>query len=135
VETYGERALMFFNGRYSHAVVKKPFDTVLVVSDEQSALVQVTAEELHVAAEALAAIPGDALYARIDLLHDDRGNALVSEIELIEPGLYLSIYPAARSAFADAIERELRTFPEFRRISPPDRQDCHSSDAVRGAML
>ncbi|HEU5480500.1 MAG TPA: hypothetical protein VFU90_11730, partial [Candidatus Tumulicola sp.] len=31
VETYGERALMFVRDRYSHAVAKEPFDTVLAV--------------------------------------------------------------------------------------------------------
>jgi glutathione synthase/RimK-type ligase-like ATP-grasp enzyme len=112
VETYGERALMFFQGLYSHAVVKKPFDTVLVVSDEESARVEVTAEEINVAAQAMEAIPGRALYARVDLLHDDDGNARVSEVELIEPGLYLSVHAAARTMFADAIERELDAIPE-----------------------
>ena len=43
VATYGERALIFFDGRYSHAVVKKPFDTVLVVGDAPSSLTQATA--------------------------------------------------------------------------------------------
>jgi glutathione synthase/RimK-type ligase-like ATP-grasp enzyme len=123
VETYGERALMFFAGRYSHAVVKKPFDTVLAVSDERSARVQATDGELEVAVRAIAAIPGQALYARVDLLHDDDGNARVSEVELIEPGLYLSVHRPAVSAFADAIERELATF------------DSLSSAGVDGAML
>ena len=135
VETYGERALMFFEGRYSHAVVKKPFDTVLLVSDEQSSVVEPTAEELDVAAQAIAAIPGRTLYARIDLLHDDDGNALISEVEVIEPGLYLGVYEPARTLFADAIERELETFPSFHRVPPLDRQDCLSSDAADGAML
>jgi hypothetical protein len=135
VESYGERALMFFDGRYCHAVVKKPFDTVLVVSDERSSLVEPTAEELDLAGRAMAAIPGRALYARVDLLHDDDGNARVSEVELIEPGLYLGVHEPARATFADAIERELETFPGFRRIPRLERQDCHSSDAIDGAML
>jgi glutathione synthase/RimK-type ligase-like ATP-grasp enzyme len=118
VETYGERALMFFQDRYSHAVVKKPFDTVLAVSDEESALVQATADEIDVAAQAIAAIPGRALYARVDLLHDGDGNARVSEVELIEPGLYLGVHAAARTMFADAIERELDAFPSFCGATP-----------------
>ena len=135
VETYGERALMFFDGRYSHAVVKKPFDTVLLVSDERSALVEATAEELAVAAQAMAAIPSQTLYARVDLLHDDAGRPRVSEVELIEPGLYLGVHEPARAMFADAIERELETFPAFHRPSRRDRHDYLSGDAVDGAML
>ncbi len=135
VSTYGERALMFFGGRYSHAVVKKPFDTVLVVSDERSSLVEATAEELDVAGRALNAVPGRTVYARVDLLHDDDGNALVSEVEVIEPGLYLGVHEPARSMLADAIERELQAFPAFRRNRHRHGHDFLSNDAVDGAIL
>jgi glutathione synthase/RimK-type ligase-like ATP-grasp enzyme len=108
VVTYGERALIFFDGRYSHTVVKKPFDTVLVVGDARSSLVQATRGELDVAAKALAAVPGRTLYARIDLLRDDENRVCVNEVELIEPGLYLGAHEPARRHFADAIVRELQ---------------------------
>lgn len=107
VETYGERALIFIAGRYSHAVVKKPFDTVLAVSDAPSSLVMATSQEIEVARGALDAAAGETLYARVDLLRDDDGNARVSELELIEPALYFAVYPAASAAFADAVVREL----------------------------
>jgi glutathione synthase/RimK-type ligase-like ATP-grasp enzyme len=107
VAAYGERALIFFHGRYSHAVAKKPFDTVLAVSKARSARVEATAEEIGVAAKAVRTLPGQPLYARVDLLRDDEDNVRVSEVELIEPGLYLAVHDPARVAFADAIEREL----------------------------
>ena len=107
VTTYLERGLMFFNGRYSHAVAKKkPFDTVLAITDAHSALVEATLDEIQVAAQAVRALPRLPLYARVDLLHDDNGPC-VSELELIEPALYLGAYAPARTAFADAVEREL----------------------------
>ena len=109
VATYGERALIFFDGRYSHAVVKKPFDTVLVVGDAPSSLAQAMPTELAVATEALAAVPGRQLYARVDLLRDDDDRVCVNEVELIEPGLYLGVYDPARRVFADAIEQEVRS--------------------------
>ena len=107
VATYRERALIFLSGRCSHAVVKKPFDRVLAVSDELSSVVEATHEELHAAGLAMAAVPGAPLYGRVDLLNDDEGQPRVSELELIEPGLYLSVYEPALQAFADVIEREL----------------------------
>jgi hypothetical protein len=107
VVSYGERALVFFHGRYSHAVVKKPFDRVLVVGDMPSLAVEATSEEIDVASKTLAAVGGRPLYARIDLLRDTDANVCVSEVELIEPGLYLAVHEPARADFADAIEREL----------------------------
>lgn len=104
---YGERALIFFNGRFSHAVTKKPFDTVLAVGDAGEAAVQVTDAEIAVAARALTAAPGQSLYARVDLLRDDCGTPQVSELELIEPALYFGASTEGLRTFADCIEREL----------------------------
>jgi hypothetical protein len=107
VVTYGERGLMFFNGRYSHTVVKKPFDRVLTVSDAPSSLIEPAPEEIEVARAALVTLPLVPLYARVDLLCGDRGEPLISELELIEPGLYLAIHEPAQRVFAGAIAREL----------------------------
>lgn len=107
VVTYGERALIFFHGRYSHAVLKKPFDTVLVVSDLRSSVVEATAEEIAVAMKAIDAAPNLPLYARVDLLRGNEEEIYVSEVELVEPALYLRVHDPARLRFVDAIEREL----------------------------
>lgn len=106
---YGERALIFFNGCFSHAVMKKPFDTMLAVGDAGAAAVQVTSNEIEVAATALAAAPGVPLYARIDLLRDDSGEPQVSEVELIEPALYFGASTDGLQSFADCIGLELAT--------------------------
>lgn len=107
VVNYGERALIFLAGRFSHAVMKKPFDTVLAVGDAGAAAVQVTPDEIEVAARALTAAPGRSLYARIDLLRDDSRTACVSEVEMIEPALYFGASTDALRSFADCIELEL----------------------------
>jgi hypothetical protein len=107
VVTYGERGLIFFDRRYSHAIGKKPFDTVLAVGDARASLIDATPEEIEVAANTLAAVPGQPLYARVDLLRDDEDRACVNELELIEPGLYLGADESAPAHFADAVEREL----------------------------
>ncbi|HEY2476980.1 MAG TPA: hypothetical protein VGI19_19525 [Candidatus Cybelea sp.] len=109
---YGERALIFIDGRYSHAIVKKPFDTVLAISDADSALVDATDDELAIAVKALDAVPGATLYARVDLLRDDHHNVCVSELELIEPALYFAVFEPARDAFATAVSRRLNALTE-----------------------
>ncbi len=114
VVDWGERALIFFRGQYSHAVRKKPFDTVLVVGS-RSSLVEPKREELDIAARALAAVPGRPLYARVDLLRDDEDRPCVNEVELIEPGLYLGVHEPARRRFADAVEHELQFATKSRR--------------------
>jgi glutathione synthase/RimK-type ligase-like ATP-grasp enzyme len=118
IDTYGERALVFFEGRYSHAVLKKPFDTVLAIRGDASAVVEPTDEELDVAMRAMTALPGHALYARVDLLRDGGGNPCVSEVELIEPALYLAVHRPARVIFANAIERELEAIVKRSALHP-----------------
>jgi glutathione synthase/RimK-type ligase-like ATP-grasp enzyme len=116
VVDWGERALIFLRGRYSHTVRKKPFDTLLVVGSRSSP-VEPKREELDVAASALKAVPGRPLYARVDLLRDDEDRLCVNEVELIEPGLYLGVHEPARGHFADAVEHEL----QFTTITKPKR--------------
>lgn len=107
VVSYGERALIVIRGRYSHAAVKKPFDRILAVNSEPSSRVEATGEEVSVALKAVTAVPGEPLYARVDLLQDDDGRVRVSEVELIEPTLYFALHEPARRELAAAIEREL----------------------------
>jgi glutathione synthase/RimK-type ligase-like ATP-grasp enzyme len=107
VVSYGERALIFLRGRFSHAAVKKPFDRILAVNSEPSSYVEATPGEIAVAAHAVAAVPGAPLYARVDLINDDEGSVRVSELELIEPTLYFALHEPARLEFAAAVEREL----------------------------
>jgi len=65
--------------------------------------------EIALAHAALAAAPGPVLYARVDMIHDQSGHPLLSELELIEPYLALQLAPDAASQFADAIARILRS--------------------------
>jgi hypothetical protein len=82
-------------------------------------LVRATPQEITLAQAALAVVSETPLYARVDLLRGDAGEMLVSELELVEPGLYLQVHPDACRAFADAIETELKALasassPSFR---------------------
>ncbi|MEU5672168.1 ATP-grasp domain-containing protein [Micromonospora sp. NPDC047753] len=111
VDTAGERALVFFGGRFMHAIRKRG---VLALGadidgprEAHPGLVswQPSAEELALGRQALAAVPfdGDLVYGRVDLIVEpDRGPVLM-ELELIEPNLFLRPNPGAAMALARVI--------------------------------
>lgn len=108
VVSTGEWALMFFDGVFSHAVVKRPADGDFRVQQEwggrETAATPASAT-LEVAQRAVAHA-GPSLYARVDgVAHE--GRFLVMELELIEPFLFFLYDVAAAPRFADVIERRL----------------------------
>jgi glutathione synthase/RimK-type ligase-like ATP-grasp enzyme len=109
VMSYGERALIFIANRYSHAVIKKPFDRVLAVRANTTPVVDAAPDEIELAMKALHNVPVRPMYARVDLLRDSHGEPCISEVELIEPGLYFGACPQAVTMFADALERRRAT--------------------------
>ncbi|MBD8868407.1 ATP-grasp domain-containing protein [Nocardioides donggukensis] len=58
-------------------------------------------------AAARALVPGDLDYARVDMMRLADGTLAVSELELIEPGLYLDVVPGNADPFADLVARAL----------------------------
>jgi hypothetical protein len=103
VDTYGERALVFIGGTYSHAVRKTAFQPLAPAGEAGETPVEATGDEIAVATAALRALPEKALYARVDLVCDDAGAPLVLEMELVEPSLFLGMHPRAATRFADAL--------------------------------
>lgn len=103
VDGYGERALMFIEGRFSHAARKTAFQALLPAGEAGETPASATAEEIAVAAHAVAALPQPALYARVDLVHDEAAHPLVLELEVIEPTLFLGMAAHAPARFADAV--------------------------------
>ncbi len=103
----GERAAMLIGGELTHAIEKKPrfADDDESVSDE----LPVTDEERDLFERALAVVPGDVLYARLDTMADAEGTRLISELEVIEPSLFLKQSERAQGAFVRAIEHALST--------------------------
>ncbi len=93
VMDYGERSLVWIDGEFTHAVRKAP----RMGDDEESVsdAVPIAPEERDVAEQALAAVPHELLYARVDLIRDDRGEPRVAELELVEPSLFLTRDPMA----------------------------------------
>ncbi len=116
VDIAGESALIYLGGRFSHSVRKGPLLTVGALTPaislddvdptEHITPRDATPAELAVAERVLAAVPAVAdglLYARVDLLPDDRGDPVLLELELTEPSLFLWASPGAADRLADAI--------------------------------
>jgi hypothetical protein len=112
VDSYGETAVLFLGGRYSHAVRKGPMLTGPDVGveglfkEEDITAREPTEHELAVAARALDAVPGGPerlLYARFDLVAGRDGEPLVIELELTEPSLFLYTAANAPDTLAAAI--------------------------------
>jgi glutathione synthase/RimK-type ligase-like ATP-grasp enzyme len=107
VHAYGERSLVFIDGKYSHAVRKEAFQRLAVAGQAGEAAITATASEVEFARKLVASLKEVPLYARVDLVPDELGETVLMELELIEPSLFLSFEPTAAKHFADAIERRL----------------------------
>ena len=107
----GEWSLLFFGGRFSHAVLKTPkagdFRSQPDYDAKLRALVP-PPEALALADAALDYIGRDRLlYARADMVRHDDGGFCLMELELIEPDLYLGYDAGALMRFKDAVEAAL----------------------------
>jgi glutathione synthase/RimK-type ligase-like ATP-grasp enzyme len=103
VLTYGERALVYIGGAYSHAARKTAFQPLAVAGEAGEVAAVASPEERSVADRAIATLAEPWVYARVDLVPDDAGRPVVIELELIEPSLFLSLDAGAPKRFADAL--------------------------------
>jgi hypothetical protein len=112
----GESSLIFFDGRFSHAVFKRPRAGDFRVQIEHGGTFEPIAPDASAIAQAeraLKAAPssGEApLYARVDGCVVN-GELLLMELELIEPFLFLESSPGAADRLADAIAERLARAP------------------------
>ena len=110
VDTHGETALIYFAGRFSHAIRKGPMlrlgeqPTENLFAAETITARTPTPQEIHVGEQALRAIPfGTLLYARVDLIRDAADRPCVLELELTEPSVFLVHEAGSAERFARAI--------------------------------
>lgn len=115
VDDAGETALVYLDGRLSHAIRKGPLlragadlvDGLFAV--EAIAAREPTKAEGRVGKAAFNAIPCPTpLYARVDLVRDDDGEPRVLELELVEPSLFFAHADGSAARFADALIARLR---------------------------
>ena len=105
----GEYSLFYFNGEYSHTIRKVPKSGDFRVQEEHGGeLITVIPDErqLSAAAKVLAALPEKSLYARVDLIRNQRAQKddiwPLMEVELIEPSLYFNMDEASPERFVQA---------------------------------
>jgi glutathione synthase/RimK-type ligase-like ATP-grasp enzyme len=110
IETKGEWSFLFFNGKYSHTVLKtaKPGDFRVqhffggtIHTPVAPAGMQETAQQI------VDKFASDCLYARVDGVELD-GRLVLMELELIEPFLFLATSEGATERYYEALLAQLR---------------------------
>jgi len=110
----GEFSLFYFNGDYSHAILKTPKDSDFRVQEEHGGrLTAITpeaslTEHAEHALNAIKAQTGMPLYARVDFVRCKQGFALM-EAELIEPSLYFNMDEQSATRFAQAFAARMQS--------------------------
>jgi glutathione synthase/RimK-type ligase-like ATP-grasp enzyme len=113
VDEHGETALLFFDGKFSHAIRKGPLlkknegATRALFAAEHITAREPTAAERALADKVLASLPFPEilLYARVDVIQNADGHPVVLELELTEPSLFFAHATGSAERFADAIGR------------------------------
>jgi len=103
----GEWSVVFFDGEYSHAVLKKPAPGDFRVQEELGGYGEprdpspAIVEQAH---DVLSHAAGPLLYARVDGIERD-GKFVLMELEVNEPFLYIGSSGGAAKRFAEVIVR------------------------------
>lgn len=109
IQDQGEWSLIFFDKRYSHAVLKQPKSEDFRVQQHLGGTVNVASPSAALIEEAktlLDKVDSDLLYARVDAI-ERHGRLHLMELELIEPLLFFEVHPQAAGRFADALVKHL----------------------------
>ncbi|MCK6446511.1 MAG: hypothetical protein L6Q99_08985 [Planctomycetes bacterium] len=119
VDGYGERALVWINGQFTHSIRKTPrwsgqkenVSTALAIEPDELALGEAALAPIAslVAGAQLVAGTSPLLYARVDIARDAANRPVLMELELVEPSLFLAQHPPALARFADALAHRLAT--------------------------
>jgi len=120
VDHDGETALIYIDGRLSHAIRKAPLlprgvaSSAALFAPEEISTRAAGADERAVGARILAALPfAPLLYARVDLIRGAGGEPCLLELELTEPSLYFAHGPGS----AERLVRS--TLARLGQTSPP----------------
>ena len=105
IETEGEVSMLFYGGKYSHAVRKRPAVGDFRVQTEHGGTVEpaTPSAETVRGAQMIVDLRGDELlYARVDgvVVGDE---FLLMEFEVLEPQLFFPFHPQAAERFAEAV--------------------------------
>jgi glutathione synthase/RimK-type ligase-like ATP-grasp enzyme len=111
VRERGEWSFVFFEGRYSHAALKRAAPGEFRVHIEWGGTVHTLPPPpalVQQAQDLVDALDLGSTYARVDGTEVD-GGLMVMELEVIEPELFFDRHPQAAARLADAVERVLES--------------------------
>lgn len=105
----GEWSFIFFNGRYSHTIIKKPKAGDFRVQQIFGGTIEMVSPEqkyIDRAATYISRFAQHTLYARVDgvMVNEE---FILMELELVEPFLYLSYHPDAVGHYYNALKEQL----------------------------
>jgi hypothetical protein len=112
VDFFGEHDMIFINGRYSHAIAKRallntaPEDRDAAFRRSQVARDVDEPEAIALAESVLTGRFANLLYARVDVVAAPSGWQ-VSELEMVEPCLFLTFHESAADALVAAVLERL----------------------------
>jgi glutathione synthase/RimK-type ligase-like ATP-grasp enzyme len=110
IATEGEFSLFYFEGQFSHAILKTPASGDFRVQEQfggRETAVTPPEAALTLAAATLAAAPDAPLFARVDMVRASAEGFNLMELEVIEPSLFFSFAQDGGQAFARSVRRVL----------------------------
>ena len=106
----GEASLMVFDGKFTHAILKKAQPGDFRVQDDFGGTVNnymPTKAEINFAEKVFETCKTKPVYGRVDIVWDNDKNFYLSELEIIEPELWIRNYPKCAERIAEAVKKIL----------------------------
>ena len=110
IETKGEASLMICNGRFTHAILKKAKVGDFRVQDDFGGTVhpyKPSSIEIAFAENANAQCPVPPVYGRVDMVWDETGKCYLSEMEFLDPEIWLRNAPEMATYLAEGIASQI----------------------------
>ena len=110
ISELGEASLMVFGGKFTHAILKKAKTGDFRVQDDFGGTVHdynPTQEEINFAEKVFQSCISIPIYGRVDIVWDSNKHIYLSELEIIEPELWIRNRPESANKIAEVINKIL----------------------------
>ena len=110
ISELGEASLMVFGGKFTHAILKKAKAGDFRVQDDFGGTVHdynPTQEEIKFAEKVFQSCTSLPIYGRVDIVWDSNKHIYLSELEIIEPELWIRNRPERANKIAEAVNKIL----------------------------
>ena len=110
ISELGEASLMVFGGKFTHAILKKAKAGDFRVQDDFGGTVHdynPTQEEIKFAEKVFQSCISLPIYGRVDIVWDSNKHIYLSELEIIEPELWIRNRPESANKIAEAVNKIL----------------------------